>query len=60
MTMAEFLAMGKHGVYVWSSYALVLAGVMGYVLYIKWVGKQVRKSLLRRIQARRKQNDATT
>ena len=59
MTVAEFFAMGKHAAYVWPSYGIAFLSIAGYVLYILYVGKQVRKSLLRRIEVRRKENEST-
>ncbi len=32
-SFADFIAMGKHGVYVWTSYALTFACIVGIILY---------------------------
>jgi heme exporter protein D len=47
-TLAQFLAMGKYGAYVWPSYGLTLLVV---VLNIVWARRLVRQA---RIEARRR------
>jgi heme exporter protein D len=47
-TLAQFLAMGKYGAYVWPSYGLTLLVV---VLNIVWAQRLVRQA---RIEARRR------
>lgn len=52
-SFADFLAMGEHGVYVWSSWGLTVAVVVGLILY----SRQQRKNLLEtlRLQQIRKE-----
>ncbi len=44
---ADFFAMGGHGPYVWSAYALVLASVVGLHLY----ARLRHRALTRQLQA---------
>ncbi|AWT49870.1 heme exporter protein CcmD [Psychrobacter sp. YP14] len=49
----EFLAMGKHGMYVWSTWGLTLIVVLGFVLYSVHQRRQLVKDL--KIQHTRQQ-----
>ena len=50
----ELLAVGKHGVYVWSCWGLTVAVVIGFILYSRQQRQQVIKQL--QIQQARKQH----
>ena len=45
---SEFLAMGTHGVYVWSSYAITLASLVGLFIYLR----RQRRNRIARIKSR--------
>ena len=47
---ADFLAMGKHGVYVWSSYGLTFAVIAGLL----WQARQQRRHFLQDYQQQMK------
>lgn len=53
-TVQEFLAMGKHGVYVWSCWGLTVAVVIGFILYSRRQRQHVIKQL--QVQQVRKQH----
>lgn len=56
-SFSEFLAMGKHGVFVWSCWAITV----GMLLVFIWYSRQQRKTLLKQLavqQARRAQRPA--
>ena len=53
-TLQEFLAMGKHGVYVWSCWGLTVVVTMLFIWYSHQQRKQTIQQL--RIQQARKQN----
>lgn len=53
-SFSEFLLMGKHGVFVWSCWAITIGMMLGFV----WYSRQQRKSLLKQLslqQARQAQ-----
>lgn len=45
-SFSEFLAMGKHGVYVWSCWGLTVLAVLGLI----WFSRQQRKQLLQQLR----------
>ncbi len=45
MSLQEFLTMGKHGLYVWSSYGMTLVVVVGLWLVFSWYKKQLIKKV---------------
>ncbi len=49
-TITEFMLMGKHGVYVWSSWGIVLAVVVGLIIH----ARRQRKALIKELLARQK------
>lgn len=52
-SFAEFIAMGKHGLYVWLSYAIFLT----VVLWNIWLVKSTRKQALRLLRLELKRED---
>ncbi|WP_227429081.1 heme exporter protein CcmD [Psychrobacter sp. I-STPA6b] len=56
-TFQEFLAMGKHGVYVWSCWGLTVMVIMGFILYSRQQRQAVIKQL--RVQQARQQQTRT-
>ncbi|MCX2779640.1 heme exporter protein CcmD [Microbulbifer thermotolerans] len=54
-TLADFLAMGGHGSYVWASYAVTIAALLALAIYPALRRRQLRRELLRqqRIERRR-------
>ncbi|MBT5232202.1 MAG: heme exporter protein CcmD [Methylococcales bacterium] len=59
MSFFELLATDKHLGYIVASYAITFVFVVGYIIHTLWLGKNVRQKLVRRIKARRKNDDAT-
>lgn len=55
-SLAEFVAMGEHGVYVWSCWGITLAVVVGFVVY----SHQQRRALLKRIGRQQLRRTAST
>lgn len=58
-SFSEFLAMGKHGVFVWSCWAITVGMVAAFI----WYSRQQRKTLLKQLavqQARQAQRPAKT
>lgn len=53
-SVAEFIAMGKHGVYVWTCYGLTFLAIIGVVIYSINQRKAVYKDTLTQ-QARQNQ-----
>lgn len=53
-SFAEFMAMGKHGVYVWSSYGLTFACIIGVILYSRVQRQKIYRDTLTQ-QARQTQ-----
>ncbi|WP_230658041.1 heme exporter protein CcmD [Psychrobacter sp. I-STPA10] len=53
-TLQEFLAMGKHGIYVWSCWGLTVAVIVAFILYSRQQRQRTLKQL--RIQQARKQH----
>lgn len=51
--MSEFFAMGGHGVYVWSSYAITL-GILLLNVVMPWLD---RKNLIKEAARRRRRED---
>ena len=49
-SLADFLAMGKHGVYVWSSYSLTFFVIAGLL----WQARQQRRQFLQDYQQQMK------
>lgn len=45
-SIAEFIAMGKHGVYVWSCWGITVFMVLG----LMWFSRQQRKQLLQQLR----------
>lgn len=45
-SIAEFFAMGKHGVYVWSCWGITVLVVLGLI----WFSRQQRKQLLQQLR----------
>lgn len=52
---ASFVAMGKHGVYVWTCYALVLMAVVFGVAFVRFERKKIAKKIARQWARRRAQ-----
>lgn len=53
-SFSEFLAMGKHGVFVWSCWAITVGLLLAFI----WFSRQQRKTLLKQLavqQARQAQ-----
>lgn len=53
-SFSEFLAMGKHGVFVWSCWAITVGLLLAFI----WFSRQQRKTLLKQLalqQARQSQ-----
>lgn len=44
-SFAEFVAMGKHGVYVWTCWGITVAVVLCFILY----SRQQRKGLIKQL-----------
>ena len=56
-SFSEFLAMGKHGVFVWSCWAITVGMLLAFI----WYSRQQRKNLLKQLavqQARQAQRPA--
>lgn len=47
---SDFLAMGRHGTYVWSAYGIALIILLGTVIAPLQRAKVVRKTILRQIR----------
>lgn len=47
-SIAGFLQMGNHGVYVWSSYAVSLVALVGLLVNTRLSRKQLKKQLKKR------------
>ncbi|MFB6348728.1 heme exporter protein CcmD [Moraxella sp. ZJ142] len=54
-TFGEFIAMGEHGVYVWSCYAITFLAIVGLVIY----AKNERKATIDRLSRQHKQGRLT-
>lgn len=46
--ITEFILMGKHGVYVWSAWGIVLLVVLSLIIY----AQKQRKTLIKELSAR--------
>lgn len=44
-SFAEFLAMGKHGAFVWSAYAIVVFAVIAIHIFVRLRQKRLRATL---------------
>ena len=58
-SVSEFIAMGKHGVFVWSCWAITV----GMILIFIWYSRKQRHALIKELtiqQARQAQRNATT
>ena len=44
-SFSEFLMMGKHGVFVWSCWAITIGMMLGFI----WYSRHQRKSLLKQL-----------
>lgn len=58
-SFSEFLAMGKHGIFVWSCWAITVGMMLAFI----WYSRQQRKSLLKQLavqQARQAQRPPKT
>lgn len=55
-SFADFLAMGGHGLYVWSSYAIGLAVVLANVISPMMTRKRLITEQLRRIRREEKKS----
>lgn len=49
-SMTAFFAMGKHGVYVWSAWALVVCALGLLIVFSRHARKQVKKRILLQMQ----------
>ena len=57
-SLSEFIAMGEHGVFVWSSWAIAIAMMLVFVIY----SRKQRQALIKQLtiqQARQAQRSAT-
>ncbi len=52
-TITEFMLMGKHGVYVWSSWGIVLAVVVGLIIH----ARRQRQTLIKKLFARQQRKN---
>lgn len=58
-SVSEFIAMGKHGVFVWSCWAITVGVVLAFILY----SRRQRQALIKQLtiqQARQVQRTANT
>lgn len=58
-SVSEFIAMGKHGVFVWSCWAITVGAVLAFILY----SRRQRQALIKQLtiqQARQAQRTANT
>lgn len=55
-SLAAFLAMGKHGVYVWTCWGLVVLATFFGI----WQSRQQRRQVINQISARQVQKNKTT
>ena len=58
-SVSEFLAMGKHGVFVWSCWAITVCMMLAFVIY----SRRQRQALIKQLtiqQARQAQRTAKT
>ena len=58
-SVSEFIAMGKHGVFVWSCWAITVGVVLAFILY----SRRQRQALIKQLtiqQARQAQRTANT
>ncbi|TPE54731.1 heme exporter protein CcmD [Maribrevibacterium harenarium] len=53
-SISEFIQMGNHGAYVWSTYALCLIVLSGLVVQTLLHGRKQRRQLKSRIQREQK------
>lgn len=58
-SLAEFLAMGGHGLYVWLAYGAVALFLVGYTSVIKFRRKQIMAELRFQIQAAKEMDTAS-
>ncbi|MBJ7549272.1 heme exporter protein CcmD [Marinomonas ostreistagni] len=49
-SLMDFFQMGKHGLYVWSTYAISLVALMGLFITTRYHNQQLRKQLKKRYQ----------
>lgn len=59
-SFAEFIAMGGHGAYVWSSWVITLLLILGLIGHARLERRQLMEGLMRRArreQARQAQDD---
>lgn len=45
-TFAQFLQMGKHGLYVWSSYAFFAVSILGLIVTLIKEGRDIQKTFI--------------
>lgn len=46
MSLEEFFAMGKHGLYVWSSYGMTLVVIIALLVGFSWYKKSLVKTIM--------------
>ena len=46
MSLEEFFTMGKHGLYVWSSYGMTLAMIIALLIGFSWYKKKLIKNIM--------------
>ncbi len=51
--LTEFILMGKHGVYVWSCWGIVLLVVIGLIIH----ARQQRQALIKELLARQRRKN---
>ena len=49
-TVADFLAMGKHGPYVWSAYGITFALWLGLTLHLRLRRRKVMRDIARQMR----------
>ncbi|MCK5889451.1 MAG: heme exporter protein CcmD [Methylococcales bacterium] len=54
-SFADFLQMGKHGLYVWLSYGITLLIIIYNILSVSWDRRQFFKAAKRRLKRERNQ-----
>ena len=51
MTLSEFIAMGGHGAYVWSAYAICAVVLIANIAQPVWRERRTRRALKKRLAA---------
>lgn len=57
-TLADFVAMGGHGFYIWLAYTIVILALVLQAVYFRWLlphSKQKLSAYYKRLDARKKQ-----